>query len=75
MMSVRLRNVEGSLAFLLPREVSEYLRAKEGDTFFVVTEPEGSVRLTPYDPTFERAMTAFARTRRKYHNALRTLAR
>jgi putative addiction module antidote len=74
MTTVKLRKVGNSLGFLVPREVSEHLRAKEGDTFHVVAEPGGAVRITPYDPTFEQAMSAFQRTRHKFRNALRALA-
>jgi hypothetical protein len=75
MRSVKLRKLDESLAFLLPREVSEHLRAKEGDTFYFVNEPGGAVRILPDDPTFTQAMSAFKRTRSKYRSALRALAR
>jgi hypothetical protein len=51
-----------------------HLKAKEGDVLHFVAEPDGTLRITPYDPTFEPAMKAFEQTRRKYRNALRALA-
>ena len=54
------------------REVSH---VKEGDELHAVVEPGGGVRLTPYDPAFEASMKAFERTRKKYRNALRELAK
>ena len=75
MTTVKLRKVGNSLGFLVPRELSEHLRAKEGDTFHVVAEPGGAVRTPPYDPTLEEAMSAFQRPRHKFRNALRALAR
>lgn len=48
---------------------------KEGDTLHAIVDPEGGVRLTPFDPQFEAAMAAFERTRRKYRNALKELAK
>ena len=35
----------------------------------------GGVRITPFDPHFEDALNAFERTRRKYRNALKELAK
>lgn len=74
MTATKLRKLGNSLGFIATREVTEHLRVKEGDTVFAIPEPDGTVRLTPYDPTFKRAMQAFERTRRKYRNALRELA-
>jgi hypothetical protein len=48
---------------------------KEGDTLHAVIDPQGGVRLTPFDPQFEAAIAAFEQTRRKYRNALRALAK
>jgi putative addiction module antidote len=71
---VKLRKIGNSLGVILPREVTDELRLSEGDTLHVVTDPDGA-RLTPFDPEFDKAMNAFARTRRKYRNALRELAK
>ena len=57
----------------MPQEVCEHLKVREGDTVHVITEPDGTVRLSPYDPAFESAMKAYERTRRKYRNTLRAL--
>jgi hypothetical protein len=51
------------------------MHVKEGDTVHVVTEPDGGVRLSVYDPAFESTVKAFERTRSKYRNALRELAK
>jgi putative addiction module antidote len=72
--TLKLRRHGNSLGFTVPQEVCEHLKAREGDTVHVITEPDGTVRLSPYDPTFESAMKAFERTRRKYRNTLRALA-
>jgi hypothetical protein len=47
---------------------------KPGDEVFVI-ETEQGILLTPYDPTFERAMAAYERTAGKYRNALRELSK
>lgn len=73
MHAVKLRKVGNSLGVTLPKEVLAQLNLSEGDDLIITTTPDG-LRITPYDPEFEVAMTAFERTRRKYRNALRELA-
>lgn len=72
--TVKLRKIGNSLGLILPKEVAEQLRLSEGDELHVIPDAEGA-RLTPYDPEFKAAMKAFERTRRKYRNALHTLAK
>jgi putative addiction module antidote len=73
--TMKLRKVGNSLGLIVPREFSTHMQAKEGDEVHLVMEAGGSVRILPYDPNFEKAMAAYARTRRKYRNALRELAK
>ncbi|HWX81318.1 MAG TPA: hypothetical protein VNZ02_14550 [Steroidobacteraceae bacterium] len=72
--TLKFRKHGNSLGFTVPQEICDHLNAREGDIVHVVTEPDGTVRITPYDPTFGNAVKAFERTRRKYRNTLRTLA-
>ena len=74
MVLVKVRRIGNSAGVTLPREVLARLHVAEGDTL-VLTEGPGGFEVTPYDPTFAEAMEAFGRTRRKYRNALRALAR
>jgi putative addiction module antidote len=72
--TLKFRKHGNSLGFTVPQDLCDHLNAREGDTVHVVTEPDGTLRITPYDPTFETALKAFERTRRKYRNTLRALA-
>lgn len=72
--TVKLRKIGNSLGLILPKEVADQLHVSEGDTLHVVTDAHGA-HLTPYDPNFDAAMEAFGKTRRRYRNALRTLAK
>ena len=74
MYALKTRKIGNSLGVILPKEVLEKLRIKEGDELFGTDLPDG-LRLTPYRPDFEAAMKAFERTRRKYRNALHELAK
>jgi len=72
---LKVRKIGNSLGLIVPKELFDLLHVQEGDTLHAVIDAEGGVRITPYDPQFEGAMKAFERTRRKYRNALRELAK
>jgi len=72
---LKLRKIGNSLGFIVPKKVTDALRVREGDALYVVADRGGELRLTPCDPGFDGAMKAFERTRRKYRNALRELAK
>lgn len=72
--SVKLRKMGGSIGATLPKDLAERLHLGEGDEVFVVATDRGLL-ITPYDPTFARAMAAYRRGARKYRNALRELSR
>lgn len=74
MSALKARKIGNSIGVILPKEILEQFHIQEGDTVYVSSTPDG-VRLTPYDPDFEVAMKAFERTRRKYRNSLRELAK
>lgn len=74
MTKLKVRRVGNSLGVILTKEMAERLRVGVDDTLFITDTPDG-VRLTPYDPQFEAAMKAFDKTRSKYRNAFRELAR
>jgi antitoxin MazE len=71
---VTLRQVGGSIGATLPKDMAERLHVKVGDEVFVV-ETEQGILLTPYDPSFAKAMEAYEHTAGKYRNALRELSK
>ena len=50
------------------------MRVGEGDELYATATADG-LELSPFDPDFEMKINAFDRTRRKFRNALRELAR
>lgn len=74
MQALKVRKIGNSIGVILPKEVVEKLNINEGDLIYATDSPEG-INLTPYDPNFELAMKAFNRSRRKYRNALKELAK
>lgn len=71
---ITLRQVGGSIGATLPRDMADRLHVKPGDEVFAV-ETDRGILLTPFDPSFEKAMVAYERTASKYRNALRELAK
>jgi putative addiction module antidote len=63
----------GSVGATLPKDLADRLHLDAGDEVFVVATEDGLL-ITPYDPTFAKAMAAYHRGAKKYRNALRTLS-
>jgi putative addiction module antidote len=74
MYSLKVRKIGNSHGVTLPKEAMEEMSLKEGDIICLTRTPDG-FRITPYEETFEKAMKAYERTKRKYRNALRELAK
>ena len=74
MYTLKLRKIGSSVGVILPKELLERMHVGEGDQLFADESPDG-MQLTPYDPEFQEEMEAFERTRRKFRNALRELAK
>ena len=70
---LKVRKIGSSLGVVLPKELLGELEVAEGDLLYPVRTPEG-VRLTRYDPEFERAVEAGRRFMRRYPNAMKKLA-
>ncbi|NNF07705.1 MAG: AbrB/MazE/SpoVT family DNA-binding domain-containing protein [Candidatus Eisenbacteria bacterium] len=75
MVKLTVRRVGNSLGVTLPIEATKALDVAEGDQVFLTPAPDGSFRITPYDPTFETTMAAAEDFMRRYRNALRELAK
>ena len=71
---LKIRKIGNSVGLILPKEVVDQLRVGEDDTVHYVVDSNG-LHVSPFDPDFDAAMEAFERTRRKYRNALRALAK
>ncbi len=71
---VTLRQMGGSIGATLPKDFADRLHLSVGDEVFVVETDQG-ILLTPFNPAFEKAMSAYQRGAKKYRNALRELAK
>ena len=70
---ITLRRIGGSIGATFPKEITDALKVGPGDRLTVVHTEQG-ILLTPYDPSFEEGMRAFAAVNAEYRNALRDLA-
>ncbi len=70
----KLRKIGNSLGVILPREDLNHLHLSDGDDLTIVRTDKG-IEISPYDQGFEMKLRAFERSRRKYRNALRELAK
>lgn len=71
---IKLRRAGGSLTATLPKDVVERLQVEAGDTLYAVDTKDGLL-LTPFDPTFEAALSLYREGARAYRNTLRELAK
>jgi putative addiction module antidote len=56
LLKFKVTTVGASAGIILTKEAMTALRIKKGDTLFLSEAPDGSYRLTPHDPEFERQM-------------------
>ena len=75
MVELKVRKFGNSLGVVLPKEVINRLYAADGDALFLVEGSDGSYQLTPYDPDFQKRMSAAEDLMSRYRNTLRVLAK
>jgi putative addiction module antidote len=75
MTQLKVRRVGNSLGVVLPKETLARLNVKDGDSLFLTEAPDGSMRITPYDPAFDEQMRLARDGMDKFRNALRELAK
>jgi putative addiction module antidote len=73
--SVELKRIGNSAGLILSKEVMARLNLSVGDKFYATFTPDGGIRLTPYDPDFQKAMEVARRGMKIYRNALAELAK
>lgn len=75
MLSFKITRIGASSGVILTKEAMARLRVKKGDTLYLTEAPDGSYRLTPYDPDFERQMKVAEEIMHDDREVLRALAR
>jgi putative addiction module antidote len=72
---LKVRKIGNSLGVILPKEIVQRLHTAEGMALYLTEAPDGSYRITPYDPDFDRKMEAVEDVVGRYRDTLRTLAK
>jgi putative addiction module antidote len=74
MIALKARAIGNSTGVTFPKEVTDRLKIRNGDTVYLTESPDG-YRLTPYNPEFERQMKVAESLMRRYKDALHQLAK
>jgi len=72
---LQVRKIGNSVGVILPKELLAKLKLKEGDKFYPVEMPDGSLRLSPYNPKHARTMETAREVMREYRDTLAALAK
>ncbi len=75
MVELKVRKFGNSLGVVLPKDVINRLRTKEGEPLFLIEAADGSYQLTPYDSDFEKKMAKAEDILGRYRNTLHVLAK
>jgi putative addiction module antidote len=74
MFKLKVTTIGHSTRIILPRDVLERLKVREGD-FLLFTNALGGFRITPYNPGFELQMKLARKAMREGRSMLRLLAK
>jgi putative addiction module antidote len=73
--TLQVRKIGNSIGFILPKETAARLDLREGDRLFVVDQPDGSIRLTPFNPKHARTMEIAREIMHEYRDTFAALAK
>ena len=74
-MKIEPKRIGNSTGFIIPRDVVVRMGLDQGKTFHLTEMADGSLRISPYDPDFESAMSIVDRVIDEYRDTLRILAK
>ncbi|MCX5516390.1 AbrB family transcriptional regulator [Kaistia algarum] len=74
-MKLEIKKIGNSTGLILPKELLAKLDLKQGEWLNVTENADGSIRLSTYDPDFDKAMQIAERAMKTYRNALAELAK
>ncbi|WP_342106636.1 AbrB/MazE/SpoVT family DNA-binding domain-containing protein [Methylobacterium sp. SI9] len=74
-MKLEVKRVGNSTGLILPKELLSRLNLQQGQWLHVTELADGGVRLSPYDPDFDAAMSVVDEIMDEYRDTLRTLAK
>lgn len=75
MLKFKITTVGASEGIILNKEAKLRLNVQKGDTLYLTEAPDGALRITPYDPDFERQMALAEAVMHDDREILRVLAK
>ena len=75
MLTLKITTVGASSGVILNKEAMAHLKVQKGDVLYLTDTPDGSYRLTAYNPDFERQMTLAETIMHDDRDILRALAK
>jgi len=73
MTTLKLTKIGNSVGAIFPKEVLARMNVDAGDVVYLTEAPDG-VRVTPYNPDFERQMRIADKVMKRRRSVLRELA-
>jgi putative addiction module antidote len=73
--ALQIRKIGNSVGVILPKELLARLNLKEGDKFYPVEQPDGSLRLSPFNPKHARTMEIAREIMHEYRDTFAALAK
>jgi putative addiction module antidote len=75
MLTFKVTTVGASEGFILNKEAKAKLGVQKGDTLYLTEAPDGGLRITPYNPDFQRQMALAEQVMHDDREILRALAK
>lgn len=75
MLKFKVTTVGASEGLILNKEAKRILNVQKGDTLYLTEAPDGAMRITPYNPEFERQMAMAEAIMHDDREILRALAK
>ena len=75
MVELKVTTVGSSAGVVLPKEALARLNVTKGDKLYMTAAPDGSFRISAYDPEFAEQLEAVERVMREDKEILRALAK
>jgi putative addiction module antidote len=73
--ALQICKIGDSVGVILPKEFIARFDLKEGDKLYPVQQPDGSLRLAPYNPKHARAMEIARKMMSEYRETFAALAK
>jgi putative addiction module antidote len=73
--ALQIRKIGNSVGVILPKELLARLKLKEGDKFYPVEQPDGGLRLSPFNPKHARTMEIARKIMHEYRDTFAALAK